>query len=517
MSKFKPYNNNQEYLLPPSLRDFLPQGHLSYIVDEVVESMDTKAIEIKYSEMGQKSYHPKILLKILIYGYSTGIRSGRKISKLCESDIAFMYLSSMYRPDFRTINDFRKNNIEEFEKYFKQILYICKELGLLNAGRIILDSSKFRANASARRTRTKEQYEKWLERIEGEIKQIIKEADKTDKSEDKKYGTSRGDEIPKELEQKERLKARIKEVLSEIKPEESDKKINLTDNGARFVKTGEGIKVGYNCQTAVNENRIILHAEATNIANDKEALIKIIETVEQNTGEKVKEVLADSGYSSYENYEQIENKGIKGYIPDQHMNTEKEKSPYHQNKFKYNPQNNTYICPEGKELKFVRNRYDERYKQVAKVYECNSCGICSKKPMCTKSNLRTINIETREELRAKMRERLNTDEGKAEYKKRQYIIEPIFGHFKFNLKYTMFQLRGKKKVDGEYKLMCLSHNIKKIFHLNRKKVISFGKIMMNFNYVNLENFYSKLIYKLGEIIFDLAIMVSSIKFNICRV
>ena len=161
MQKFKPVNNDQIFLLPPSINEFIHDDHLSKLVGEVVDSLDTKSIESKYSELGQKSYHPKLLLKLLFYGYAIGIRSGRKIAAACECDLAFMYLSSMYRPDFRTINDFRKHNVEAVEQLFAAVLKICSSLQLVNTGTIIIDSTKLRANASSRRTKTYAQYEKW--------------------------------------------------------------------------------------------------------------------------------------------------------------------------------------------------------------------------------------------------------------------------------------------------------------------------------------------------------------------
>jgi transposase len=155
MQKFKPVNNDQLFLLPPSIEDFIPPGHLSRIISEVVETIDVKEIEAKYSHLGQKSYHPHLLLKLLFYGYSIGIRSGRKIASACESDTAFMYLSSMYKPDFRTINDFRKDNIDFVHNAFMHIIQLCKELGMCKAGMLIIDSTKLKANASADRSKNK--------------------------------------------------------------------------------------------------------------------------------------------------------------------------------------------------------------------------------------------------------------------------------------------------------------------------------------------------------------------------
>jgi transposase len=159
MQKFKPVNNEQLFLLPPSIEDFIPAGHLARVINDVVETIDVKEIESRYSFLGQKSYHPHLLLKLLFYGYSTAIRSGRKIAAACEQDTAFMYLSAMYKPDFRTINSFRKNNIEFIQQSFVHIVQLCKGLGMCKAGMLILDGTKLKANASAERTKNKEQYD----------------------------------------------------------------------------------------------------------------------------------------------------------------------------------------------------------------------------------------------------------------------------------------------------------------------------------------------------------------------
>src|SRR3954463_16784633 len=199
MQKFKPINNTQYFLLPPSVEDFIKEDHLARVVSEVVDELDTSAIENRYSYLGQKSYHPKLLLKLLFYGYAIGIRSGRKIAAAFESDVAFMYLSCMYKPDFRTINDFRKDNIEFVEQLFIEVIKLCTKMKMVTIGTLVIDSTKLRANASHRRTKTKEQYEQWLSNIEKQVKEIMTQADVTDKEEDEKYGDNRGDEIPKEI------------------------------------------------------------------------------------------------------------------------------------------------------------------------------------------------------------------------------------------------------------------------------------------------------------------------------
>src|SRR3989338_11559523 len=187
MAKFKPYKKDQLHLLPHSLEEYVSEGHMARMIYEVVEGLDTSGIEARYSELGQNTYHPKIILKLLFYGYATGVRSGRKIALRCESDTAYMYLSEMYRPDFRTINDFRKNNLKEMEGYFVEVVRVCKGLGMVKLGDISIDGSKLRANASSKRSKDKESYEVWLKNIEEEIRKMLKEAWKIDQEEDEIY------------------------------------------------------------------------------------------------------------------------------------------------------------------------------------------------------------------------------------------------------------------------------------------------------------------------------------------
>jgi len=470
MAKFKPYQKDQLHFLPSSLEEYVPEGHLARLVYEVVEGIDTSKIEKKYSKLGQNTYHPRILLKLLFYGYATGVRSGRKIAALCESDTAFMYLSEMYRPDFRTINDFRKNNLKEIEECFVEIVRICKELGMIKIGRIYIDGSKLRANASAKRTKDKALYEKWLKKTEEEIREILKEAEATDRKEDMKYGDKRGDELPEGIRKKETLKAKIEKVLTEFKKE--DKKINLTDSDSRFMKERKGIITpSYNCQVSVTEEQIIVGGEVVVDENDRKQFIPMIEETEKVLVEDVEEVIADRGYGSYDNYEYLSDNEKEGYIPDQYFEKDKNgeysrsKMRYHKENFIYDKKNNKYICPEGKELKFYKDRDSDKgvMKRKQWIYKGKECHCCKVKSQCTKAKYRTIAREKREELRDKMRQKLKTKEGKEKYKKRMHLVESIFGHIKYNLGYKRFLLRTLEKVRGEFKLMCIGYNLKKIF------------------------------------------------------
>jgi transposase len=304
MAKFKPYVVNQLMLFPNSINDYVSENHLARVVHRVVEELDISTIEKRYSPLGQNTYHPKILIKLLFYGYAVGERSGRMIARRCETDTAYIYLAQMYTPDFRTINDFRKNNLEELSRYFIDIVRLCKELGIVKVGQIYLDGTKIKANAANRLTKSKEDYEQWLKRIGQKIKDILEEAERTDTEEDLLYGDTRGDELPEDINTDEKLKKKIEKVLKRFKKEKE--KINLTDHDAKFIKGSDGkINASYNCQLAVTEDRFIVGSDVSIEANDREALKPMVEATEKALGESVKEIVADSGYSSYENYEYL--------------------------------------------------------------------------------------------------------------------------------------------------------------------------------------------------------------------
>lgn len=482
MSKFKEDKTEQSLLFGYNVIDFISETHLANLVDEIVERLDTKKIEEKYSELGQKSYPPKLMIKILFYAYSKGIFSSRKIATACYEVLPFMFLGRMYRPDFRTISDFRKNNIDEMGNFFVEILKYCNELGLTEFGKISIDGSKFRANASSKLTKTKSEYEKWEEQLKLQVKELTEKAEKIDIEENNKI--SEKNEIEKIIKSKENLIKKIelaKKDLDAMKAENEKKgnkkepKINLTDKDSNFMKERNGvIKANYNAQISVTDNNIIVAAEVTTEANDQNQLINIIEKTEKNTDTKVEEVKADSGYGSYNNYQEIKEKNIDGYIPDKQLyNDEKNKdniieNEYDNKNFKYNSETDEYVCPAGKVLNFEKTIEieNQRYKE----YKCSACKECSnKEKCCPKEKNKIIKHNELKYLQDEMRAKLRSEEGKKIYRKRMNCAESPFGHLKKNLGFKQFSLRTKEKVNGEWKLLCAAYNIMKIHNLKRLK------------------------------------------------
>lgn len=481
------YNNRDKLLFPAAIGDYLAKDHLAWVIDDVVEQLDLNCLYKKVSFVGNPSYHPKMMLKILFYGYATSNFSSRKIAKGTETDVAFIFLAGMQKPDFRTISDFRKNNAEEIPALFIQIVRLCNKLGLIKLGHISLDSTVIKANAYREKTYDREKLILEDQEIEKKIKELLDTAQATDDKEDNIFGPDRrGDELPKELRSQKKRLEKIKEAKAKLE-EESLKEINLTDPDAKFQRQeGNLIRPGYRAEIAVDEKeQIILSCDVINKANDIEQLIPLIEQTSANLLEaSTKEsivVTADSGYNSMENLKKLESKqNIDAYIPDakyqtaQRGNPTKEDSPFYKKYFIYNPKKDVYLCPNHKELIFSHRKKEEGGNGAySSVYRCRECRTCQYFGRCTKTTHgREIKVYDNIGQIYKMRNKLNTADGKRIYAKRKVIVEPVFGNIKHNLGFRQFLLRGLKKVKAEFALIAIVHNIQKIAKFLKKLLFS---------------------------------------------
>ena len=427
MSKFKEYSQHQMMLLPPSLEEKIEEGHIARLISRVVDELKISNIAKSYSGIGCRAYHPRMLLKLLIYGYSTGMRGSRKIQKATREDLVFMWLSGMQEPDFRTISDFRKSRIKDIKHLFRQVLETCKELDLVRCGRISLDGTKLEASSSRHRVTYRKSLEKRKSKYEKEIEEILKEAEAVDEEEDHCYGEHDGytldrdfssDEIKKAL-QKTRKKRKsigrkvekkleklevVKEKLKRMG--ESRNSFGNTDKDSTLMQMKEGyLGLGYNLQMAT-ENQVIVGYGVYQNRTDYHLLKPMVQEVETNTKRKPEAITADKGYGSQKNYEYMESRSIKAAIP-------------HQN-------------------------YD--FDRIAR-----------KKGTYKKSK----NLPY-ERLKLKIMDFLETKEGKSLLKKRKHDVEPTFGDIKQNMGFRKLLLRTKPKVNIEVGLVAIAHNIKKI-------------------------------------------------------
>jgi transposase len=463
----RPYCQNQSLLFPANLLDFLKDDDLCMVIDDVVNNLDLSCLYANISSEGNRAYHPKMMLKVLFYAYTSGIFSSRNIAKALGENIAFIYLAAWQRPDFRTINNFRKNNLDQIKDLFVQIVQLCQQLKMVKLGHISIDGSKFKANAADRKT-----YDR--KRIEREMKRILDQAEKQDQHEDAQYGCQNsGDELPKEIREREQRIEKLKQIQKQL-DQQSKEKINATDADAVFMKTPGGIKTAYNAQASVDDEvQVIVAADVTSEPNDKEQLLPMIEQTEQNTDGSIDILSADSGYSTANNLEKLEDYDIDAYIPDdtyQSRRRGKQVTPFDKEHFIYDESADVFTCPAGKVLKFWYTKREP--KAIYRVYRCVQCNSCQHFGECTKSkNGRSIWRRLVDKKIKAMRLKLDSDMGKAIYAKRRHIVEPVFAHIKNVLGFTGFHLRGLKKVNAEFKLVAIAHNLKKISKYAYKKGI----------------------------------------------
>jgi transposase len=436
---FRPYRPDQQFLLPPSLRDWLPEGHLAYFISDTVDELDLSAIEARYRNAGQGNvaYHPQLMLKLLFYAYATGVFSSREIAAAIEDRIAFRVLAAGEAPSHRTLARFRKDHLAAFEALFVEVVQIAQASGLVQLGTLAVDGSKVRANASKHKAMSYERMQKEERRLRREIQALTARAGDRDAAEDVEFGPDfRGDEVPAELQRREdrlrtiraakkRLEARKKQeaapqIAAEKRKEAERKKTgepkrgpkrkhplgkpkpkdqeNFTDPDSRIMKTGQGFQQCYNAQIAVDgDAQIIVAADVTQCAADHDALLPMVEAAQANTDTHAGAVLADAGYKSEKNFLALEAQDLQAYIP---LGREDGKKP----------------------------------KQI------------DAELVATK----------------RMQRRMRGPRARQRYRKRKHIAEPPFGWIKSALGFRAFLLRGVEKVRGEWNLVCLALNLKRM-------------------------------------------------------
>ena len=457
MKTFKPYDPDQMFLLPPALRDWLPEGHLALFVSDIVDELDLSAIFSAYQEgdgRGQPPFHPTMMVKLLVYAYCTGRVSSRKIEKATYEEIPYRVLAANQHPDHDSLAEFRKRHLKALGGLFKQVLELCRAAGLVKLGHVALDGSKIKANASKHKAMSYERMQEAEQKLEQEVAQLLAKAQEVDAAEDAQYGPGRrGDELPEELARRESRLTKIREAKRALdqeakaraeqqaeaararlaerqrQEEETGRKAkgpgpqvpdpeqaqpepkaqrNFTDPDSRIMKDGatKGFEQAYNAQVVVDSQaQIIVAAAVTQEANDKQQLVPMLGQVEQNLGQKPEKGSADAGYFSEP---QVNDEKLEGI--------------------------DLYVAPD-------RQKHGEAPAEPSPS-------------ACSPSEVSVIE---------QMRQKLKTASGRTIYKMRKAIVEPVFGQIKQVRGFRRFSFRGREKVSDEWLLMCLTHNLLKLF------------------------------------------------------
>lgn len=467
--KKDPTDYNQSQLLATNVFDLLSEDDDCFIYEDIFNSIDTKEVEKKFSMIGQHAYHPRLITAILIYSYSQGIFSSRKIEGKCKKDLSFMYISHRNCPNFRVLSDFRKDNWQFFVECFKASVKIAASLGMVSLGHVGIDGSKFAANTSKHKAASYSHLMANENKLKQEIEELLRKAEDTDAAEDKIYHGGTGYSIPDDIKIKEKRLEKIKKIKKELEEREQrqnpgkkidgKKQISYADTDAKMMKSRGNFEYCYNGQISVDsQSQIIVAQHLTQNANDKNELKRALTEIEKNIDKLPDKISADSGYRSSDNISTLEENNIDGYIA-----TGKGEKDMLQGKkigeknFSYDSKKDVFVCPEEQILKLKSIGKNRTYKGYG------VCGQCSYKNKCTanKGNTATIYIDDSGIILAAMAEKMRSNSSKEIYTKRKIIVEPVFGQIKTG-GFRRFSLRGFKKAGGEFSLVCAVSNFKKI-------------------------------------------------------
>jgi transposase len=506
---YKRYDQNQPMLLPPSYEELVPRNHPVRVVNEVMERIDIGELERTYKGGGTSSYHPRMLLKVLVNAYLRNMYSSRKIEEACRENVHFMWLAGGAKPDHNTINDFRGKRLGgHLKKIFNQVVVLLAEQGAITLKEIVLDGTKIEANANRYTFVWGKAIKTSRERIERQLGELWKYVEEVYQDEEQRPNTpefgpieaeavSRTiDEINEALKAKE-IDPKVRQKLNYAKknwPEkltEYEKRerqmagrnsLSKTDPDATFMRMKEDhmlngqLKPGYNVQ-ASTEKQYIVDYTLGQTTTDTTLMKGHIDDFIASYGQPPESLTADAGYGSEENYLYLEEKGITPYVKygyfDKEQTEEKNKdrknhkpsNPFHADKLQYNQQADTYTCPMGQPMRYIgqkTSRTKTGYLQTHRRYQAQNCTGCPMRGPCHKARGDRIIERSPNLLRSKqrVRELLNSDVG-IEKRKQRWQVEAVFGNLKQNKGFRRFSLRGIDKTTTEFGLIALAHNLQR--------------------------------------------------------
>lgn len=513
---FKPYIMNQPALIPPSWDELIPANHVVRVVNRTIEKIDLEPLLARYKGGGVSSYHPRMMLKVLVYAYSQRVYSSRQIAKGLRENIHYIWISGGSQPDFRTINRFRGEVMKAvIEEVFAAVLELLIGEGYVKLESYFVDGTKVEANANRHKVVWAKSRKKYDERLQRKVKEILEEVERVNAAEDKTYGDEDPDEPggkgeidAEKLEQKirelnERLlqkpedkklakavKTLTKDCLPrKLKYEEQEQKLagrnsySKTDEDATFMRMKEDRgaekplpKPAYNLQMGT-ENQFVVGFSVHQRAGDTSCLIPHLDGLQRQLGSRLpKQIVADAGYGSEENYAYLQDHHLENYVKYSsfHRQQQKHRKPeliqrkrFLSENFPYDPQEDTFTCPADQPLTYRytgHEKSDNGYPIETRHYEASHCPNCPLKPQCTRAKgNRHIRVSFRlREFRQQANQNLLSEQGKQLRSRRSTEVETVFGDIKHNRRFRRFMLRGLQKVKTEWGLVCLAHNMQKL-------------------------------------------------------
>ena len=475
MSYVEGKDRKQAILFPDHLDDYVSEDNPVRFVDAFVEAQNLGELGFSRAEpkdMGRPAYHPGLLLRLYLYGYLNNIRSSRKLEREAKRNIELMWLMEMLTPDYRTIADFRKDNMEPIKKTSREFTRLCKKMDLFGGELVAVDGSKFKADNGRDRNFTKKKLEKLIALADQRIDEYLAQLDKADREE--------GETETKSLTREE-LKDRIEELTNRKEKhkqrqknleESGEKQISETDPDSRLMKTREGSAVCYNVQVAVDsKHKLIVAHEVTSAGSDRGQLANIAKQAKETLEVENLEVAADMGYYDCADVKKCEEQGITAYIQKPPLGVMK-KGMFTKDNFTYNAEKDVYVCPSGEELG-NKGKGTEKGRQM-KYYTTLACGTCVMRSQCTEGAQRRIKRLVDEEVIERMAARVRAGPDKLGLRKE--LVEHPFGTIKRAMGQGYFLMRGKPKVATEMSMTVMVYNIKRVINITgvRKMIEALG-------------------------------------------
>lgn len=469
---FRPYDQSQPYLLPPSLRDFVDESHPAHLINDLVDLLDLRVLEEHYGNLGQPAYHPRLMMKVVLYGFTVGIFSSRKLQRACQENLAFKYLAGMETPAFKTFIEFRRRHREDMKAVFVQTAKLARELGLARLGAVALDGSKVDADTSKHKAMSHGRMQKEEAKLKAEIGKLLKEAQAADEQEDQEYGPDGdGYRVSEELARREQRLAKIQEAKSALeKREEQDhpgvaidskKQISFADHDARcFTKPGDGTRYVYNAQVAVDmDSQIIVANHIEDSVSDGHAAEAVLQSMEQELGELPQQLVADAGYGNKDTLESCQGRHVTPVCATTREGKDQESKL---DRFRYDKDQDRFTCPHGHVFAFTREQPTGRRTYKTTVPVACTCGYAQT------SDGRRVLLVGQGHLAKRELQRIMDEPGHRElYRRRKCTAEPPFGQIKSGMGFRRFFYRGRQNVGGEWNLVCAAFNLRKIGALLR--------------------------------------------------
>jgi transposase len=516
MKKFKDTNQHQMHLLPPSLEDFIDSKHMVRVIDKFVSILSSRLWDERFVGGGAPSYHPALMLKVILYAYSLKIFSCREIAKAIRQDVTFMWLTGMQRPTFNTVNRFRTDYFKDIlEDVFTELLDFLYGKGYISYQDFFVDGTKLEANAGRYTHVWRKNTERYKAAVKERVRDLLKEIDKINQEEDEKYGDSdlpeRGvdsDITPEEIQNVARelsenlskasdkkAKRKLKSTVNRLE-KEADKlskyegqedlldgrnSYSKTDTDATFMRMKDDrLRPAYNVQIST-ENQFITNYSTSQNASDTVTFPEHFEKINQRGDVyKPKNYMGDSAYGSEENYTLLEEHDIQNYLKYNTFHLDKKKNskknPFHRDHFSYNSKKDYFMCPAGKNLIYketIQRKSKTGFISNIRVYEFQGCLSCPSKPQCTKAkNNRQIHYNVQlEKYKEQARSNLDSEYGITLRKRRGFEVETFFGDLRQNCRFNRFLLRGRLKTEHELGLLAIGHNLRKLAIAEWKKAI----------------------------------------------